>query len=52
MNIEIFTKIQIRKLVKEEVERQLKTLYKELDKIRGNIILLKEEFIANENTRN
>ena len=46
MNIEIFTKIQIRKLVKEEVERQLNIIYKELDKIRGSIILLKEEFIC------
>ncbi len=44
--VEILTKIQGKKFVKEEVERQIIPLYKELDKLFQKINLLREEFVC------
>ena len=43
MNIEIMTKKQTKELIKEEVNKQIQILYKELDKIIKRLNLLKEE---------
>ena len=43
--VEILTKIQGKRFVKEEVGRQIIPLYKELDKLFQKINLLREEFL-------
>ena len=46
MIIEIMTKVQMKKFIKEEVERKMIILYKDLDKIIKKLNLLREEFVC------
>ena len=48
MNIDILTKRQAQEYIKQEVARQLANFYKDLDKVRNQINLLKEEFICSQ----
>lgn len=46
MNIEILTKKQVKEYIKEEMEKQAKVLFKEIDKLAEKTNLLREEFIC------
>ena len=46
MNIEILTKNQIEKIIKDKISIELNLIYKEMEKLRKNLIKLDEELIV------